>query len=391
MPQDVHPQQYQAAGVGAPPGVQWGVAGPAPGQGPTPSAPVSDWNRRLAAIDHPQAPPQNIYEQRDGIRPPPPPRQPSPRPEHVSRQDQMRQYQEQHRHTPVRRPSPPPNSSHIPPGSYPTPQGLPQPAPLQAQQPAPTRITNPNYPAPIPAIAPTSNGPHSGQGPIAPDGRGNSPLPYIRPINDDRVSSPSAGYAHQQYQHHPISHSGGIAGGAPPPTAALAAAEAAAARERDERQPVGIKRMIESDEEFKYSNKKPANGDNRSRLEDHHYHRSPPMERPPSPRDRHRRSSSEIRREDQRRANENYHPSEAAHHPPTLPSLHTPQDHHPPMPAEVSRDDRRETYEPAARKMDVDENYDDEVDDEKRLVGSGGRNSPQRGLINGQPKSEPQG
>ena len=57
--------------------------------------------------------------------------------------------------------------------------------------------------------------------------------------------------------------------------------------------------------------------------------------------------------------------------------------------AEPSRDERRETFESAARKMEVDEDYDDEGDDDKRLGGSGGRNSPQRsGLMNGQPKTE---
>ncbi|KAL9117924.1 MAG: hypothetical protein Q9187_005534 [Circinaria calcarea] len=392
VPQDIHPQQYQNPGVGAPPGVQWGIAGPAPGppgQGPAPPAPQSDWNRRLAAIDHPQPQPPSLYDQRDGIRPPPPPpRQPSPR------QEQLRLYQEPHRHTPVRRPSPPPpphNSNHIAQVSYSTPQGLPQPAPLQPQQPAPTRITNPNYPAPNPAIPPSSNGSHGGPGPMPPNGRGNSPPPEIRPITDDRVSSPASGYAHQQYQHHPnLSYGGGIAGGAPPPAAALAAAEAAAARDRDDRPPQTFKRMIEPEDDYKVPNKKPANGDSRGRLEDLHYRRGSPTERPASPRDRHRRSSSEARREDQRRVNDNYHPSEAAHHPPSLSSLHPPQEHLS-QATEASREDRRETYEPAARKMDVDEDYDDEVEEEKRLGGSGGRNSPQRGLLNGQAKAEPQG
>ena len=54
------------------------------------------------------------------------------------------------------------------------------------------------------------------------------------------------------------------------------------------------------------------------------------------------------------------------------------------------REERREPYEPAARKMDVDEDYDDEGDEEKRVSGSGGKNSPQRGVINNAAKSEPQ-
>ena len=384
VPQDVHPQQYQAAGVGAPPGVQWGMGAPAagpPGQGPTPPAPVNDWNSRLAAIDHPQQRPPSLYDQRDPIRQPLSPRQ-----------QQRRQYEEQHRHTPVRRPSPPSNVNHISSVSYPTSQGLPQPAPLQPQ-PVPTRITNPNYPAPNSGIGP-SNGYPSGPGPIPPTGRGNSPIPEIRPIADDRAPSPNPGYPHQQYQPHPnLSNTGGIAGGAPPPTAALAAAEAAAAavtRDRDERPSGGYKRMVDPEDDYKLSHKKPANGEIRSRLDDHLYRRNSPTERPSSPRERHRRSSSEIRREDQRRVNENYHPSEAAHHPTTLSSLHQQPEPLPPS-VEASRDNQREPYEPAARKMEVDEDYDDEGEDEKRMVGSGGRNSPQRGLMNGQPKSEPQG
>ena len=46
--------------------------------------------------------------------------------------------------------------------------------------------------------------------------------------------------------------------------------------------------------------------------------------------------------------------------------------------SENERDERKEAYEAAARKLDVDEDYDDEGEDEKRKTGSGGRNSPQR-------------
>ena len=227
---------------------------------------------------------------------------------------------------------------------------------------------------------------------MPPIGRGNSPPPEIRPIADDRPPSPGSGYPHQQYQHHPNpSQPGGIAAGAPPPTAALAAAEAAAARERDDRPPpAAFKRQYEPEDDYKVSNKKLANGESRGRLEDHHHHRVSPPDRPLSPRDRQRRSSSEIRRDDQRRANENYHPSEAAHHSQAPPTVHQQTDHLP-LISDPSRDDRREPYEPAARKMEVDEDYDDEGDDEKRVGGSGGRNSPQRGLSNGQPKPEPIG
>jgi glucose repression mediator protein len=175
---------------------------------------------------------------------------------------------------------------------------------------------------------------------------------------------------------------GGIAGGAPPPAAALAAAEAAAARERDERPGGGFKRLIDSDDDYKMPNKKPANGDSRGRHEEHHYRRVSPTERPASPRERPRRNSSELVREA-------YHPSEAAHHPPTLPAIHAePEQHLPPM-AEAPRDERKEAFEGAARKMEIDDDYNDEAEDEKRAGGSGGRTSPQRGLLNGQAKTEP--
>lgn len=49
--------------------------------------------------------------------------------------------------------------------------------------------------------------------------------------------------------------------------------------------------------------------------------------------------------------------------------------------SETGRDERRETYEAAARKMDVDEDYDDDGEDQKRKED---RNSPQPMQMNGQ-------
>lgn len=405
VPQDVHPQQYQAAGVGAPPGPQWGSVPSGPnsvlhGSGPTQNGSVPDWNRRLADIPNPQPPPQpaNPYEQREPLRAPPSQRQISPR------QEQMRQYQEQHRHTPIRRGSPPPPMNHNGPMSY-APQALPQPQPSIPQQPAPNRIPNPNYGAPDPGLRlATSNGPVA-PGPRVPYGRGDSPPPEIRPIAEPRPASPGPNYS-QHYQHHPnTSQSVGIAAGAPPPTAALAAAEAAA--QAGHERPNGLKRSHESDDEYKVSNKHITNGENRIRLDDHLHRRpsppdrkssprarqasprgrpqSPPYGRPASP--RHSRSSSAARRDERRRADENYHPSEAAHHPSTLPSMNQQPPNEPPQtPAsETGRDERRETYEAAARKMEVDEDYDDEGEDQKRKEE---RNSPQHNIMNGQPKVE---
>ena len=410
VPQDVHPQLYQAAGVGAPPGPQWGAPGPAQAPqaaGPTPSGSTQDWGRRLAEIQHPQPQPQppNPYDQREALRPPPPPRQLSPR------QDQMMQYREQHRHTPVRRATPPPPLNHIAPSSYTGPQGLPQPPLPAAPTSAPNRITNPNYSGPSSSVSLPPNGGHIPPGPMPPYGRGNSPPPEIRPIAEDRPPSPGPNYSHPHFQHQTNpAQPGGIAAGAPPPTAALAAAEAAAAREREDRPPTGFKRMHEADDDYKMAHKLPANSESRGRLGDHHHRRasppdrkasprgrpSPPHVRQPSPPARRRQGSSEARLEDQRRADENYHPSEAAHHPSTLPSMHPqpppppPQHEHLPPMVENSRDERREVYEPALRKMEVNEDYDDDDDDEKRGGGSGGRTSPSRNIMNGPSKSEVQ-
>ena len=383
VPQDVHPQQYQAAGVGAPPGPQWGVPGPGSmPQGPGPAPTAHDWSRRLAEIQQPQPQPQppNPYDQREPMRAPLPQRPLSPR------QEQMRQYQEQHRHTPVRRPSPPPN--HMGSNPYPGQQGLPQPLAPPAPQPsAPSRITNPNYGA---------------------SSAGVGPPPEIRPIVEDRAPSPGPSYPHPHHYHPaPPSQPRDIAAGAPPPVAALAAAEAAARGEREERPPNRVKHMLDFEEDYKGMHKVPANGETRARFENPHYQRPSSPERKPSPRQRqnsprrqpsppigHRRNSSEARHEEQRRADENYHPSEAAHHPPTLPSMHQQppqqqqQEHLPPINDNVREERSREAYEPAIRKVDVDEDYDDEGEDEKRPGGSGGRNSPQRGIMNGQTKIE---
>lgn len=412
VPQDVHPQQYQAAGVGAPPGPQWGVpSGPTSvlhGTAPTSNGSAPDWSRRLADIPNPTQPPAqpaNIYDQREPLRAPLSQRQMSPR------QEQMRQYQEQHRHTPIRRPSPPPHMNHNGPITYSAPQALPQPQP-SIPQPLPNRIPNPNYGAPDANLRLATSVPTSGPvgpGPRAPYGRGDSPPPEIRPIAEPRPASPGLSYPQQQYQHHPnTSQAVGIAAGAPPPMAALAAAEAAA-RESHDRPIIGFKRGHESDEEYKVPNKHPTNGENRSRLEDIRHRRpsppdrkasprprqvsprgrpqSPPYGRPASPPpSRHSRSSSAARRDEQRRADENYHPSEAAHHPQTLPSMQ-PQQPPPVEPpqtpaSETGRDERRETYEAAARKMEVDEDYDDDGEDQKRKEE---RNSPQHSQVNGQP------
>lgn len=431
VPQDIHPQQYQAPGVGAPPGPNWngpsGAAQVLHTQGPNQNGqPQQEWNRRLADIQQPPPQPQpaNPYDQREPLRAPP-----SQRPPLSPRQEQMRQYQEQHRHTPVRRS--PPGMHPVPLNQYPAPHALPQPQPTAPQPSTSSRLTNQTYGASDPGLGFAQNGAQSAaSAPGAPIGRGGSPLPEIKPIAEGRPSSPGPNYPHQYHPHHPnTSQTVGIAGGAPPPVAALAAAEAAA-REHSDRPITGYKRPYESEDEHRAYHKLPANGENRTRLDDVRHRRPSPPDRKLSPRPRpmtprgrasphpsrqgtppirHSRSSSlarreEQRREEQRRADESYHPSEAAHHPPALPSLppepaaqpvHPQQpapqpaplqqtEPHPPTSAtsDPGRDEiqRKEAYEAAARKMDVDEDYDDEPEDEKekRKEASGGRNSPQR-------------
>lgn len=367
VPQDIHPQAYQGPGVGAPPAPQWGA--PAPTGGPPPQAPapprqIADWNRGINEL--PNAPPHPAqasasYDQRDGLRGPPPVQHASPRQEAL------------------RSSFPEPRGQQTPrsPGSnaYPQSHTLPQFAP-----PAP----GPNGagfrgPPPGPNGAPSHSGAPPGYArPFTP--------PEIRPLRDigDRASSPGPTYPQQHFHHGPS----GIAGGAPPPASAITAADAAA-RDRDERPPSAMKRGREWDGTEGGPTKKVANEENRLRQDEISRRVTPP-------RDLHRRSSSEARREDQRRANENYHPSEAAHHPPTLPSIQHMQQQQPggssippisegPQPAsnppsagpesqapvkeEASRKEPAPLHEPAARKMDVDEDYDDDGDDEKRASG----------------------
>jgi len=191
------------------------------------------------------------------------------------------------------------------------------------------------------------------------------------------------------------------------------AAEAALHREHDRPPSVGPKRMREWEDEPAV--KKPASEENRARLEDLR-HRRPST----PPRDPYRRSSSEQRRnieeqhrieerrfeeqrredvmrrleEQQRHATEAYHPSEAAHHPPahSMPGQLPPMQQGPspmqgiireppppaaPGPKDYPVDERRLEHpaapqapinepERAARKMDVDEDYDDSGEDEKK-------------------------
>ncbi|KAF2196202.1 TPR-like protein, partial [Delitschia confertaspora ATCC 74209] len=407
VPQDVHPQAYQPASIHGPAAPQWGAPQPQqPPQGPAPPALAtpSEWSRPLAGIREPGLPPQqlNPYEQRESIRPPPP--QHAPRPA-SPRQEPMRPYQEPPRTTqsvgpgpgPLRRgmsPSPKthsvaPSPYHPPPPPLPA-QGPAPPLPPHQQQP-PTRISNPNYGPhaantanvpPPPPPPPTLSGPPN-QGPLPSYGRMASPPPEVRPIVENRAGSPRSGYP-QQYQHHPDpSSAGGIASGAPAPASALAAAEAAA-RERDERPPTAPpKRLREWEDGDHMKSKPPANDEKRQKLEEPHSRRPSP---PP-----HRISSPQVPRHspqdapDARRFNDGYHPSEAAHHPTPLAPIPIAPINPPPHArmTETPKQERVEHHEPAARHMDVDENYDDEGEDTKPNVPKTERESPRNPPANG--------
>ena len=218
---------------------------------------------------------------------------------------------------------------------------------------------------------PSPSGPQPNN--IPPYGRPFSPPTEIRPLREDRPMTPGSGYPQQAYH---VQHFPNIASGAPPPAAAMVAAEAAA-RDRDERPPSAMKRSREWEADGR--SKKVASEENRTRLDEFPSRRTSPPERMAS-NDHYRRSSSE-RRENERRVNENYHPSEAAHHPYTalaqIPSMQNI--------LEAPKEDHKEPVENAARKMEVDEDYDNSEDDKRGL---GTRSSPQHAPQAALPKQE---
>ncbi|KAL5003470.1 hypothetical protein BDV10DRAFT_200329 [Aspergillus recurvatus] len=413
QPQDVHPQAYQAPGVGAPPAPQWGAPAPTggpPAQAPAPPQQIDAWNRNINDLrTQAQATGANGFDPRDGPRPGAM-QQPSPR------QEPGRGLPEGARPLGVRSPKP----GLAGPSVYPPGHALPQltNAPPLANDRAPSgagfaSATRGALPPGAAPAGPAPNGAPASAGPMPPYHRPFTPPTEIRPIRDERPSSPGSTYPHQNYHHGPSvavqgSNSSGIAGGAPPPAAAVSAAEAAA-RDREDRPGSAMKRGREWEADGPV--KKLASEENRSRLDEQIGRRVPSPSRLPSPGEMQR---PEVRREDQRRANEGYHPSEAAHHPPTLPSIqHMPQHASggslPPMaesaptpsngPATVppttqvqvqvpvkeehARAEQAPTHEPAARKMEVDEDYDDDGDDEKKAAAKGSPQGSAAGSANG--------
>ncbi|CUS09562.1 unnamed protein product [Tuber aestivum] len=392
-PQDVHPQAYQAAGVGGPPGPQWGsqapqVPPPAP-SGPPPTLPQI-----------PQPPNPSSYRPADV-----PPQPPQP-PRHMAHSpDDIRRPVEDSRHTQLRRGlSPSPKfSSHSPHTSYPPPplQGPPPPQSQQQpqqqqQQPPPNRILNPHHSSHI--LPPASNNPGGISLPPYGGRAASPPPPDVKPIVDDRLPSPGTYSRHPQHPHHPSSQ-GGIAGGAPPPASATMAAEAAA-RERDEKIHHNKRAREWEEDEGQGIGKKPASEETRARMDDMRHHRPSPPVRVSSPhRPERRRSSSERPRED-------YHGPPAPLHTPNVPpplghQQLPPINDGPRMPepppriaeahrmSEAPRDDRKEIIEPAARKVELDEDYDnEEMGDDRGAGGNPGvqvkeNNSPVGNGTNG--------
>ncbi|TQW03091.1 transcriptional corepressor Cyc8 [Cordyceps javanica] len=397
QPADVHPQAYQATGPQGPTGPQWAGSTAQPPSGGPPPAPQGageNWARNLSNVNPPPQP-ANPYESRGepfrggpapSLQRPPSPQHElrQPQPDHRQAPPAQQQNPYSDRPVPSRRASPPPIHSYPPPS-----QG---------------RVANPNFGGSTPsASAPPSgavNGPAvpppNGAGPFRPT---NSPRPDGR---ENHVPSPKPGYPGQapppppQYQGpgEPLPPAG--ENGQTGPGAPSAAAPEVAAQRQEERPPsVGPKRMREWEDEGVV--KKQANDENRARLEDSK-HRRPSMSpkegfRRPSPRGEERRVE-EPRRADESGPKNDYHPSEAAHHHPQHNVTGTQL---PPMQASAPADAAPEkaqttvipkeettetnsaprapaTSEPerAARKMDVDEDYDDAPEDDKKAVATNG-------------------
>ncbi|KAL2180042.1 uncharacterized protein P884DRAFT_193363 [Thermothelomyces heterothallicus CBS 202.75] len=429
-PTDVHPQAYQAPGAVGPPGPQWAGSGSGAPQAPPPQpqqpmlngsaqgpAGPNSWSGRISDINPPPQPRNPYASEREPFRGQAGPGQRPPSPQS---EQQMRPYQDANRMPEQLRrgPSPPPPAHYAAPPPPPPQQQTQQPP--QGSQ--PPRVRNPNYGGHTPvAVLQPSSGP-------SPNGAASNPLmPYRagsprndgrQPMHENRMPSPKSAYPqHPPYQAHPDQAGPhGPEPGAPVPPQPGMASDGPHHREHDPRPPsVGPKRMREWEDEREA--KKPSTEESRARMEDIR-HRRPST----SPRvEPYRRNSSEARRfderrmedarraeeqrrvdemrraDEQRRNNEAYHPSEAAHHPPT----HSTSGHLPPMqqgpsamqglmhegpgtqagPAkkeyQSGPEERRLEHPPAAssivgeperaaRAMEVDENYDDSGEEDKK-------------------------
>ncbi|KAK6436946.1 glucose repression mediator protein [Oleoguttula sp. CCFEE 5521] len=405
LPQDINPQAYQPNALSGPPGPQWGAhaQNPPPGPAPPPLASGNNWGAnggaRLADLQNPHMPaqPMNPYDQRDRM-PQPPPQGPPQQPPMQSRQpsppraEPIRSYQEPQRQPPPahRGHSPSPKNQHSTPFQQGPLSGPPQHMQGYGMHQEPSH-GGPPFGPPVNA-GPPPNGMQSSQGPppLSGYGRQPSPRPEVRGIITSAAPSPGGTYPRTPYEHH-ANATPQIASGAPPPLNAQYASDAAM-RDREERPGSAVPKRIREweDDPSSSANKKPATDEARSRLEDIKMHRqSPPhnISTPPM------HSPSELRRLDEARPSSAYHPSEAAHHAPVLPSMHSlpappvqevrksapPQDEHhapPPPPPAAAPVPLPQVYEPAARKIEVDENYDDSGDEKRSTKMESRRASP---------------
>ena len=365
--------------------------------------------------------PLNPYDQRDRMPQPPqqPPmasRQPSPP------RDPMRPYQEPQRPPPPahRGLSPSPKNQHSTPYQPAPLNQLPQHPPYGAHQGPPPQLPMqgaPPFGGPPSSVPPPPNGMQApaGQGPMPPYTRQSSPRPEIRPLMNTAPPTPGGTFPRTPYEHHANPITPQIANGAPPPSNAQYAADAAA-REREERPGSTAPKRIREWEEDQ-SVKKPATEEARSRLDEIKMNRQSPPHKVATPPNR---SPTELRRLEENRPPSTYRPSEASHHPSSLPSMHTisqqqpaqpmasqqpvqppqqpspprasapPQEEHraPPPSVQPVAPQQAPVYEPAARKMEMDENYDDSGDDDKRSAKQESRrNSPKP--ANGGPPPAP--
>ena len=377
VPQDVHPQAYQN-GVGMPPGVSWGGQSgstqQSQSQPPVDPARVSEWQRGIAGLRNPP-PGQNSFngiESRELNRLPPRAQSPG--------RDVNRLFHDPARQNGMKRGSPSPKMQSGLAGMYPpSAPSLPQinnpqdrtPHLGPAPRPSPSMNGLPQQPGQLPQTGP----PQSGG--LPPYGRAYSPQPELRPITERPPSAqadyprfpPSSGFQNVNTAP-PVQQSNG-----PEPMRI----------DREERPSSAMKRQREWEHEPPI--KKQASDETRARLDEHVRRFSPPSQSE-TPKDHYRRSSSELRREnDQRRADANYHPSEAAHHPYSLQPhpVSQPSSQAPPVQPErpvstvhsimdTSKPEPETRKEPApeaaARKVDVDEDYDNNSEDDKRMKAS---------------------
>ena len=458
LPPDGHPQTYEPAALNGPPQPQWAPSMPQSGHLPRTAAPPQgppngrEW--RPNDVHGPPTqppPPAHQYDPRDGHRAPPPP---SARP-HSPRTEQLRH---EVRYTPTQRPAQISSSPRMPESTMyrPPPQAPPGPPPPGSGVPPhaqPPRMNNPNYPSQAPQPAPPQQGPPSypRQPPSPP------PNVNLRPM--ERPRSPRSTYPGpppQPWGAYPPEPS------RPPPMnhgpSEQLRREEVSARDRNNQTPVSngsSKRGRDLEDRDPDSGvKRPMNEETRARVEDPAYHRfraSPaPHIKQMSDQDRPRLpeygpthnsgtnsgapsqvpSPTVARRiEDQRRVEESYKPSEAAHHPQSMHNIiHNQHEQLPPInttsnggpsgppslasntsaarvddhvqkkeePEQRSPRDRRDQdgdvrmrgEEPAMRKMDVNEDYDEGSDEEpaKGKAVDGGRNVSNEQL-RGSPKS----